>query len=140
KGLDKTTDVFVTADHGFSTMDKGRLPADFLRRDLEAFPGARIVANGGSDLIYLDDKKDAAQVVDALTKLDYVSGLFVDDDLGNIPGSLPMSAINWRGTALTPRPSIVVSFASHLVPGCKPELMCAADVADTSLTAGHRMA
>jgi hypothetical protein len=97
------------------------------------------VPNGGSDLIYLDGGKNAAAVVDALTKLDYVSGIFVDDDLGDVPGSLPMSAINWRGTALTPRPSIVVSFASHLVPGCKPELMCAAEVADTSLESGQGM-
>jgi arylsulfatase A-like enzyme len=142
-GLDKTTDVFVTADHGFSTIDKhvggAELPSGFLAKDLKAFPEARVVANGGSDLIYLDGGKNASAVVDALTKLDYVSGIFADDDLGDIPGSLPMSTINWRGTALTPRPSIVVSFASHLVPGCKPELMCAAEVADTSLESGQGM-
>jgi arylsulfatase A-like enzyme len=142
-GLDKTTDVFVTADHGFSTIDKhsggAELASGFLAKDMKAFPEAKVVANGGSDLIYLDGGKNAVPVVDALTKLDYVSGIFVDDDLGDIPGSLPMSAINWRGTALTPRPSIVVSFASHLVPGCKPELMCAAEVADTSLESGQGM-
>jgi arylsulfatase A-like enzyme len=142
-GLDKTTDVFVTADHGFSTIDKhvggAELASGFLAKDLKAFPEAKVVPNGGSDLIYLDGAKNAAAVVDALTKLDYVSGIFVDDDLGDIPGSLPMSAINWRGTALTPRPAIVVSFASHLVPGCKPELMCAAEVADTSLESGQGM-
>jgi arylsulfatase A-like enzyme len=142
-GLDKETDVFVTADHGFSTIDKHvggtELASGFLAKDLKAFPEAKVVPNGGSDLIYLDGGKNAAAVVDALTKLGYVSGIFVDDDLGDIPGSLPMSAINWRGTALTPRPSIVVSFASHLVPGCKPELMCAAEVADTSLESGQGM-
>lgn len=141
--LDKTTDVFVTADHGFSTIDKhsgaGELPADFLAKDLQVFPDAKVVSNGGSDLIYLSDKKSAAAVVDALTKLDYVSGIFADDDLGDIPGSLPMSAINWRGTAQTPRPAIVVSFASHLLPGCKPVLMCAAEIADTSLATGQGM-
>jgi arylsulfatase A-like enzyme len=143
KGLDKTTDVFVTADHGFSTIDKhsgaGELPADFLAKDLKAFPAARVVANGGSDLIYLGEKKDAAAVVDALTKLDYVSGIFADDALGDLAGSLPMSAINWRGAALTPQPSIVVSFASHLVADCKPTLLCAAEVADTSLATGQGM-
>lgn len=141
--LDGTTDVFVTADHGFSTIDKHvagtELPADFLAKDLKAFPAARVVSNGGSDLIYLDDRKDATAVVDALTRLDYVSGVFVDDDLGDIPGALPMSAINWRGAALTPRPAILVSFASHLVPGCKPMLLCAAEVADTSLASGQGM-
>ncbi|MBV9990357.1 MAG: alkaline phosphatase family protein [Alphaproteobacteria bacterium] len=141
--LDKTTDLFVTADHGFSTIDKhvgaAELPADFLANDLKAFAGARVVSNGGSDLIYLDDRKDAAAVVDALTKLDYVSGIFVDDELGDMPGALPMSAINWRGTALTPQPAVVVSFASHLVPGCKPVLLCAAEIADTSLASGQGM-
>ena len=32
---------------------------------------------------------------------DYVSGLFVEDALGNIPGTLPLSAINFKGSAVT---------------------------------------
>jgi len=162
--LDKTTDVFVTADHGFSTIDKrdasgAERPAALLATDLGKAldlpvaksaaigkdpqrPDVLVVPNGGSDLIYLfgsDTKTRAAQAVDDLTKLDYISGVFVNDDLGDIPGSLPMSAINWRGTAVTPHPSIVVSFASHLIKGCKPELMCAAEFADTSLGTGQGM-
>jgi len=162
--LDKTTDVFVTADHGFSTIDNMDAfgvarPSKFLATDLgkalnlpvtkgaalgadPAHPDVLVVPNGGSDLIYLfgaDTKARAAQVVDQLSKLDYISGVFVNDDLGDFPGSLPMSAINWRGTAITPHPSIVVSFASHLMKGCKPELMCAAETADTSLTTGQGM-
>ena len=162
--LDKTTDVFVTADHGFSTIDNrdasgAERPSKFLAADLgkaldlpvtkgaalgkdPEHPDVLVVPNGGSDLIYLfgaDTKARAAQVVDSLTKLDYISGVFVDDDLGDIAGSLPMSAINWRGTAITPHPSIVVSFASHLIKGCKPELMCAAETADTSLATGQGM-
>lgn len=164
KKLDKTTDVFVTADHGFSTIDNldtsgVARPSKFLAPDLgkalnllvtkgaalgadPAHPDVLVVPNGGSDLIYLfgaDTKARAAQVVDQLTKLDYISGVFVNDDLGDFPGSLPMSAINWRGTAITPHPSIVVSFASHLIKGCKPELMCAAETADTSLATGQGM-
>ena len=208
-GLDKTTDVFVTADHGFSTIEKHSatsaaarfeenddnplravdtenaplpasrrdLPPGFLAIDLadalglplhdphlhkevdyrhghhpgygDGFIGSdpehpelMVIGNGGSDILYLrgaDAKAQAAKVVDILTKQDYVSGIFVDDDLGDIPGSLPMSAINWRGTAITPHPSIVVSFASHSIPGCKPALMCAAEVADTSLATGQGM-
>jgi len=162
--LDRTTDVFVTADHGFSTIDNRDIsgaerPPRFLAADLgkaldltvtkgaalgndPAHPDVLVVPNGGSDLIYLfagDTKARAAQVVDSLTKLDYISGVFVNDDLGDIPGSLPMSTINWRGTAITPHPSIVVSFASHLIKGCKPELMCAAEAADTPLTTGQGM-
>ncbi|HTT96523.1 MAG TPA: alkaline phosphatase family protein [Rhizomicrobium sp.] len=162
--LDTTTDVFVTADHGFSTIDNldasgTARHSKFLATDLgkalnlpvtkgaalgtdPAHPDVLVVPNGGSDLIYLfgaDTKAHAAQVVDSLTKLDYVSGVFVNDDLGDVPGALPMSAINWRGTALTPHPAIVVSFASHLMKGCKPELMCAAETADTSLATGQGM-
>jgi arylsulfatase A-like enzyme len=205
---DRTTDVFVTADHGFSTIDKhsatsaaaryeeaGKpgaevdtrnapppagardLPAGFVAIDLadaldlpltdphlhkpvnfrngehpsygDGFigkdpehPEVMVIDNGGSDLLYIpgaDPKTRAAQLVDLLSRQDYISGIFVDDDLGNIPGSLPMSAINWRGTAVTPHPSIVVSFASHPIPGCKPLLMCAAEVADTPLATGQGM-
>ena len=194
QGLDKTTDVFVTADHGFSTIDrggsaamsasivytdvpKGDTPSGALAIDLadalalpltdphthqpvdyksgkhpgfgngflgkdEKHPDVMVIANGGSDHIYLpgpDAKALAAKITDILTKLDYVSGIFVNDELGDIPGSLPMSALNLRGTARTPQPSIVVNFRSHLVPGCKPELMCAAEMADTSLVTGQGM-
>lgn len=208
-GLDKTTDVFVTADHGFSTLDKHSktsaaaryeenddnpiravdtenapqppekrdLPAGFLAIDLAdalgvglsdiatkkpvdykhahrpaggsgligddpAHPDAIVVANGGSDLIYLpgaDAKAHAQRIVDILVRQDTISGVFVDDALGEVPGALPMSAINWRGTALTPQPAIVVSFASHVMPGCKPKLLCAAEIADTSLATGQGM-
>jgi len=160
--LGKTTDVFVTADHGFSTIDNHNASGaerqpKFLATDLgkslnlpvtkgaaigndPAHPDVLVVPNGGSDLIYIfgaDTKTRAAQVIDSLTRLDYISGVFANDDLGDIPGALPMSAINWRGTAITPHPSIVVSFASHLIKGCKPELMCAAETADTSLVTGQ---
>lgn len=208
-GIDKTTDVFVTADHGFSTIDKRSatsaaarfeeaddsparvvdtenappppaerdLPPGFLAIDLadalglplydphlhvvvdyrhghhpgygDGFIGANperpdivVVANGGSDLIYLhgeDPKAEARRVAAVLSAEDYVSGMFVDDELGSIPGALPLSSIAWSGTALTPRPSMVVSFASHPIPGCRPLLMCAAEVADTSLASGQGM-
>jgi hypothetical protein len=71
--------------------------------------------------------------------MDTISGIFVNDPIGDIPGALPMSAINWRGTAKTPHPDIVVSFASHPIAGCKPLLMCAAEMADTSLSTGQGM-
>jgi arylsulfatase A-like enzyme len=195
QGLDKTTDVFVTADHGFSTIDRhsktsaaGKIsypkvipgetppgvvaidladalampiydpfnqnsPVDYKSGQLSSFgsavlgadpanPDIVVVANGGSDHIYLPgaNARDLApKIVDALSKEDYISGIFVDDALGGVPGALPMSAINLRGSALTPQPSIIVSFASHPIPGCKPLLMCAAEMADTSLDTGQGM-
>lgn len=208
-GLAATTDIFVTADHGFSTIykrsatsaaaryeeaddnparaldtenapppaDKRDLPPGFLAIDLadalglplydphlhaevdyrhghhpgygDGFigkdpdhPDVIVVANGGSDLLYLrgeDQKAEARHLAAILSAEDYVSGIFVDDDLGSVPGALSMSAIVWRGTALTPRPSMVVGFASHPIQGCRPLLMCAAEVADTSLATGQGM-
>lgn len=195
QGLDKTTDVFVTADHGFSTIDRhsqtsaaakmtfAKVPAgetppglvaidladgldlpmldpfnkyarvDYKAGNLPSFataalgsdpakPDVFVVANGGSDHIYLPNanaKDLAPKIVDVLSKEDYVSGIFVDDALGNVPGALPMSAVNLKGSALTPQPSIIVSFASHAIDGCKPLLMCAAEVADTTLETGQGM-
>lgn len=195
QGLDKTTDVFVTADHGFSTIDRhsktsaaGKIsypkvipgetppgvvaidladalampiydpftlnsPIDYKSGQLPSFgsatlgadpanPDIVVVANGGSDHIYLpgtDAKELAPKLVDILSKQDYISGIFVNDALGEVPGALPMSAVNLRGAALTPQPAIIVSFASHPIPGCKPVLMCAAEMADTSLDTGQGM-
>jgi arylsulfatase A-like enzyme len=193
QGLDKTTDIIVTADHGFSTMSKqsqtsaaaklrfdtvvpGFLPAGFLAIDLSkalgmpafepiglpmafdqgmapkggsallgpdpAHPALQVVAGGGSDLIYAygpDRRANVARAVAVLTQQDYTGAIFVDDALGPLPGTLPMSAIGLVGSARTPRPAIVVSFRSHLAPGCvrpKPEL-CAVEVADSTLQQGQ---
>lgn len=192
QGLDKTTDIVVTADHGFSTISKqsqtsaasrlrfetvvpGFLPPGFLAIDLAkalnlpAFepiglpmtydqgmapkggsallgsdpkhPRLEIVAGGGSDLIYVngpDRKALAERVVGVLTAQDYTGAIFVDDALGKIPGTLPMSAVGLVGSARTPRPAIVVSFRSFVAPGCArgPEL-CAVEIADNSLQQGQ---
>jgi arylsulfatase A-like enzyme len=196
-GLDKTTDVFVTADHGFSTIlkrsktsaaaryessapppvEQRDLPVGFLAIDLAdalklplfdpntqksvnyaagehpvagnglighdpKSPDLIVASNGGSDELYLPNpnaKALAQRLVAILSSEDYVSGLFVNDTLGDIPGTLPMSAINLRGTARTPQPSIVVNFRSFAVPGCTPPAMCAAEIADTSLATGQGM-
>ena len=190
-GLADTTDIMVSADHGFSTISKesktslaaqtkyadvpaGFLPPGFLAVDLarsldlplfhpntnnslvgaDAYPKSGnalighdpnkpdivIAANGGSDLIYLpnNDKALAARVVDVLLKQDYVSGLFVDDRLGPIAGTLPLSKINLAGSAVTPIPAIAVNFASFAT-GCDMPVLCAAEVADTGLQQGQGM-
>jgi type I phosphodiesterase/nucleotide pyrophosphatase len=206
-GVEKATDIFVTADHGFSTIakhsktsasaryDVGNAPnaagaqnampppdqrdlrpgflaidlADALKLPLfdphthkqvafangekpsygdgfigtdETRPDVMVVTNGGSDHIYIPGANAAAlarQIVGILANEDYVSGIFVNDALGDIPETLPMSAINLRGTALTPQPSMLVNFRSFVAPGCKPVLLCAAEVADTSLATGQGM-
>ena len=52
-----------------------------------AKPDLVVATNGGSDLIYLPnrDGKLAGRIVKALLDQDYVSGIFVDDDLGESP-------------------------------------------------------
>ena len=192
QGLDKTTDILVTADHGFSTISRqsktseaakmefdgvvpGFLPPGFLGIDMAkalglklydpsgsvvdlsfrlfprgggsmladnpAHPKIVVAFNGGSDLIYLPDESDkvlAARVVSFLATEDYTSAIFVRDDLGPIPGSLPFSAIGLSGSALTPAPAIVVGFANFGT-GCDNPEMCGAEVGDTELQQGHGM-
>jgi arylsulfatase A-like enzyme len=192
QGLDKTTDIIVTADHGFSTLSKqsqtsaaakltydgvvpGFLPPGFLAIDLAkalglpafepiglpmdfdhrmapkggsallgpdpAHPVLQIVAGGGSDLIYAggpDRRATTARAIAFLTQQDYTGAIFVDDALGPLPGTLPMSAIGLVGSAKTPRPAIVVSFRSHLAPGCmRKDELCAVEVADSTLQQGQ---
>jgi arylsulfatase A-like enzyme len=105
-----------------------------------AKPDVVVAANGGSDLLYLPaaDRKLAARVVEALLAQDYVSGIFVRDDLGSIPGTLPMSALNLKGRTVMPTPAIVVNFRSWHA-GCDQPLVCAVEIADTGLQQGQGM-
>jgi hypothetical protein len=105
-----------------------------------AKPDVVVATNGGSDLIYLPnkDKKLADRTVRALLDQDYVSGIFVDDDLGKMPGTLPLSQLGLRGKAVTPRPAIVVNFRSYAT-GCDEPTNCSVEVADTVLRQGQGM-
>jgi hypothetical protein len=189
--LAASTNIIVSADHGFSTISKesetspstrgfyydtpvGQLPMGFLAIDLAkvldlplfdpnnknvrvlenmrpkagngvlgndpAKPDVVVATNGGSDLIYLpnNDRMLADRIIKALLEQDYVSGLFVNDDLGRFPGTLPLSAINLRGKAVTPHPSIVVNFRSWSS-GCGEPLNCSVEIADTVLRQGQGM-
>ena len=105
-----------------------------------AKPDLVVATNGGSDLIYLPkrDKKLAERAIAALLEQDYVSGLFVDDTLGRFGGTLPFSQIGLKGKAVTPTPSIVVSFRSYAT-GCEEPANCSVEVADTVLRQGQGM-
>ncbi len=104
-------------------------------------PEVVVATNGGSDLVYLPSKerKLARRVISALLEQDYVSGLFVDDDLGNFPGTLPMSRLNLEGKARTPTPSIVVNFRSYASDCGEAPTNCSVQVADTVLRQGQGM-
>lgn len=191
-GLETDTNIFVTADHGFSTVSKqsktspaaklkydkvpeGQLPPGFLAIDLahalglplhepnaegpgvdykagkyprrasasigkdSAKPDIVIGVNGGNDLIYLPQDNARAlvrPVVKALLAQDYTSGVFVRDDLGPVPGTLPMSRLGLTGGARTPTPAIVVNFRSETT-GCDQPLFCSVTVSDTTLLQGQ---
>ena len=190
-GLSASTNIIVSADHGFSTISKesktsstisgtykdtpaGFLPLGFVALDLakalglplfdpnehnakigeNAYPRAGngvlgqdptkpelvVATNGGSDLIYLptNDRDLAKRTVAALMAQDYVSGLFVRDDLGSYPGTLPLSVLNLDGSAVTPHPAIVVNFRSYST-GCAEPTTCSVEIADTTLRQGQGM-
>src|SRR4051812_37733095 len=105
-----------------------------------AKPDVVVATNGGSDLIYLpnNDRKLAGRIIKALLEQDYVSGLFVEDDLGRFPGALPLSQLGLRGKAVTPHPAIVVNFRSWSS-GCDEPTNCSVEVADTVLRQGQGM-
>jgi hypothetical protein len=190
-GLSASTNIIVSADHGFSTISKESktspsakiayddtpkdfLPMGFLAIDLAkalnlplfdpndknarvadnahpkagngvlgqdpAKPELVVATNGGSDLIYIPgkDRKFVDRTIKALLEQDYVSGLFVDDELGRFPGTLPMSQLGLKGKAVTPHPSIVVNFRSWSS-GCGEPTNCSVQVADTILRQGQGM-
>jgi predicted AlkP superfamily pyrophosphatase or phosphodiesterase len=192
-GLEETTNIFITADHGFSTISKesktsyaatlnypdvpqGFLPSGFVAIDLAKNlglplfdpdnknasvdptkgqntrnhilgkdpnkPDVLVAANGGSDLIYLPNKtnqKELAQkIATSLFKQDYVSGIFVNNDLGKIPGTLSLENIGLRGNARTPKPSMLINFRSFDT-GCGTPTACGAEVSDTKLQQGQGM-
>ena len=103
-------------------------------------PDVVVAANGGSDLVYVPSRDRALvqRIIDLLLAQDYVSGLFVDDDLGTFAGALPLSAINLKGRARTPHPTIAVNFRSFAT-GCAEPLLCTAEVADAGLQQGQGM-
>ena len=105
-----------------------------------AKPDLIVATNGGSDLIYLPSKERelARRTVKALLEQDYVSGIFVDDEFGNFPGTLPMSQLGLKGKAIVPHPSIVVNFRSY-GSGCDEPTNCSVEIADTVLRQGQGM-
>lgn len=103
-------------------------------------PEVVVATNGGSDLIYMpnQERKLAKRTIKALLEQDYVSGIFVDDNLGRFPGTLPISQLGLKGKAVTPTPSIVVNFRSYAL-GCDEPTNCSVEVADTVLRQGQGM-
>ena len=100
---------------------------------------AIVAANGGSDLIYVPDggAETVKAIVGQLLKYDYVSGVFVDDKYGDLPGALPLSAIGLVGASRLPRPAIVVAFKVFYLNA--NDLQSAIQLSDTGLQEGQGM-
>ena len=98
-----------------------------------------VAANGGSDLIYVPDgsSETVRHVVDRLLTYDYVSGLFVDDKYGDVPGTLPLSAVNLIGSSKVPRPAIVVAFKVFY--RARDDFQSAVQISDAVLQQGQGM-
>jgi hypothetical protein len=79
----------------------------------------------------------AARVAGTIMANDYAAGIFVDDALGSVAGTLPMSAIQLVGRGGTPRPSLVVTLRTYST-GCEVETNCSVMISNTAQTGqGH---
>ncbi len=99
-----------------------------------------VAANGGSDLIYVpgNDRALARRIVRFLGRQDYIGGLFADEALGGLPGTLPLAAIGFHGAAQPPRPTLIVTFKTFAADPRQP-LLSAAQISDVTLQEGQGM-
>jgi arylsulfatase A-like enzyme len=99
-----------------------------------------VVANGGSDLIYLPahDPELLKKIVAFLAQQDYVGGIFVNDEYKNVAGALPSSSIRLIGSSLTPSPTIAVTFKTFST-NPKDPLMTGVQITDYPLQHGQGM-
>jgi len=79
----------------------------------------------------------AERICDFLIQQDYVGGVFVRDDLGDIPGTLPLQDIGLDGgSAKLPKPAIVVNFRGFALDPRNPWSTWV-QIADTRLGQGQ---
>jgi arylsulfatase A-like enzyme len=123
--------------------DGNGLLGDHVRKPNGTDARAIVVANGGSDLIYVPngDEKWVQTIVATLTGYDYVGGIFVSDEFLDsahpLSGALPFSSVGLRGGAAPGTPAIVVAFkVFYLTPG---DLQTAVQISDTPLREGQGM-
>ncbi len=126
-------------------------------------PDLVIAADGGSDLLYVRppgaasplskgprspthrasraDTQLVREIIEALLREDYVSGIFVDRDrFGVVPGALATQDVGLSGAAVTPHPDLNVNFTSRRIEGCeRAAVLCAAVVSDSPLQTGQGM-
>ena len=112
-GRSSTTDVFVTSDHGYSTISDVVRVEQLLRE--AGFPGVdqpggvAVAANGGSALMYVDDgdSHTAERLTAWLVAQPWCGPLFASERVGSPAGTLPLALLGCEG----PRsPDLIMSF------------------------------
>ncbi len=112
-GRAEKTDVFVTSDHGYSTISEV-VRVEQLLREAE-FPtidrpgGVAVAANGGSALLYVNDcdPKTAEGLTAWLVAQPWCGPLFASERVGCPAGTLPLALLGCEG----PRsPDLIMSF------------------------------
>ena len=112
-GRADTTDIFVTSDHGYSTISEV-VRVEQLLREAE-FPtidlpgGVAVAANGGSALLYVNgsDPQTAEALAVWLAAQPWCGPLFASERVGKPAGTLPLDLLGCEG----PRsPDLLMSF------------------------------
>ena len=113
------TDVFVTSDHGYSTITETIRIESMMRESgfptIDQAGGVAVAGNGGSALFYVNqnDPTVAETVARWLTSHDWCGPLFASERVSHPTATLPASLIGCDG----PRsPDLVMSFAWNSEP------------------------
>ena len=134
-------EVPVGGEHPQRTASGAALLGDTVKSPDGSDARAIVVPNGGTDLIYAPSRDAEAvhTLLDALIHLDYVAGIFADDQYCRKPqdcrGSLRLSQIGMTGDSKVPRPAIVVTYKDfNLSPN---DLLTGVQVSDTPFREGQ---
>lgn len=120
-GLLDHTDIFVTADHGYSTVSRhidvaGALVAAGLKRSPDS-TDVVVCPDGGACLVYAETAADVEGLARFFLSADWISAVFSRD---GVPGTLPLAAVGCHGPNA---PDLIACFAwddtpnAHGVPG-----------------------
>ena len=118
-GRDRSTDVVVISDHGYSTVIQP-VGVEGLVRGAGFPPGGRpggviVAPNGGTVLFYVNRRNPATagRLAAWLMSRPWCGALLASDVLGDIPGTLPASLVGCEGERA---PDLIMSFGWNSEP------------------------
>lgn len=125
-GIAEQTTVFILADHGFATADKVVLPNVILRQAgwLTAGPTggavhakAMAVSEGGSALVYIDDRKtaaaDRAKLAELFKGKEGIDRVYTPEDFPKLGLPSPDNNTQAPDLFLTPKPGYAFSASAN---------------------------